>query len=311
MRNFWLFTFILFLAGPALYSESIFISDGRILEGIIKKEDEHFLYLGDKSGKIMKIERKDILRTLFTEQFKNKVFISLKNNDLIEAFVVDEDSESIAYRLDLTVNDEVKLLKKDIRSISNEKPAEKIIEKIVEKEIIIKVKDPEVNFFYIGALNVLESGYDSKYEGSFGSFYAAALAYKRTLKKNLFLYSQFNFFLNSRKAELMNYGAIFSTVHHNKSYDILLGLDYYIPIYSFIKIGATVTAGPNISALSVTGAGASGEYYVFGYKIALLAGVEVDFFIPVRISGYYEYGANENLLFKSFGVQALMNVFSF
>ena len=118
---------------PAAASEfsSVFLKDGSILEGKIISDKANVLKINLLSGKQMDIQRKDVLRILNNEEHKQKQYIYKTDGKIIEAFIVDEDSNSYTYRREYDSADEVKIAKNEINTVSKKK-IEKVMTRSVE-----------------------------------------------------------------------------------------------------------------------------------------------------------------------------------
>lgn len=112
---------LLLLFASALYAESVFLKDGRILEGTILGEqaDQVSFRLADKTTVTLK--RNEILRVLFLTTYKDRVFIYFTDNTVLEGHIVDEDAENYSYRAVLDVNQERILPKSTIKLITAKK----------------------------------------------------------------------------------------------------------------------------------------------------------------------------------------------
>lgn len=104
-----------------LSAESVFLKNGSIIEGRIVTENDKLIILKIKSGKTKEILRKDILRTVYHEKYKDTKYINKTDGTEIKAFIVDEDSEYYIIRIDLNSPHEISIAKDDVSSISKER----------------------------------------------------------------------------------------------------------------------------------------------------------------------------------------------
>jgi hypothetical protein len=91
---------VVFIVLPA-FSESIFLRDGSIVEGVIQKETDRETRVLKKTGEIVIIPRKNIIRTLVSEDYKTKMYIMKTDGNEIAAYIVEEDNERYICRHEL------------------------------------------------------------------------------------------------------------------------------------------------------------------------------------------------------------------
>ena len=101
----------------ALFGETIFTRDGRILEGTITEETNAYKIIKTKEGE-QRIPRRQILRVLYSEEYRAKVHIYLKVGSPIEGHVVEETGFYLYVRPDLEKREEVQVAKANIVMIS-------------------------------------------------------------------------------------------------------------------------------------------------------------------------------------------------
>ncbi len=101
----------------ALFGETIFTRDGRILEGTITEETNAYKIIKTKEGE-QRIPRGQILRVLYSEEYRAKVHIYLKVGSPIEGHVVDDKGLFLVIRPDLEKREEVQVAKANIVMIS-------------------------------------------------------------------------------------------------------------------------------------------------------------------------------------------------
>ncbi len=111
---------VLFGAG-ALFAESVFLKDGSIVEGKIVKETDAEIEIALAGKERRKLPRKDVLRTVYHDEYKQKRYIYLLNGDIVEGFIVDEDREVYTYRMDIATIKENRVAKTKIDFISKRK----------------------------------------------------------------------------------------------------------------------------------------------------------------------------------------------
>ena len=77
-----------------LYSESVFMKDGTIIEGRITGGDDNVIKLSTDQ-EIKNIERKDVLRILVHDRYREKIYLTQTNGVTIEGYIVNEDNIQI------------------------------------------------------------------------------------------------------------------------------------------------------------------------------------------------------------------------
>jgi hypothetical protein len=89
MKKFIISLFIIF-AYTSVFTESLFITDGSILEGKIVRESKHSVTIKSKTGVQSTIPRSKIMRVLYNDEYKGKRFIVKMDETIVEAHIVKE-----------------------------------------------------------------------------------------------------------------------------------------------------------------------------------------------------------------------------
>jgi hypothetical protein len=113
--------FVLLILPCTVFAESVFMKDGSIIEGKVIRDSDRAVLVKLADGSDKEIPRKDILRIIFDEEYKNKRYIYKMDGTSLEAFIVEEDKSGYTLRTDLDSAYEFKILKKDVDSISRRK----------------------------------------------------------------------------------------------------------------------------------------------------------------------------------------------
>lgn len=121
---FFILALVLFFT-PSLHAESVFLKDGSIVEGSITTENYQTVTVTENNGRARAVPRKDILRTLFTDDYKKKLYFQLDGGDEVEGYIVDEDATTYIVRRDLYSPKETIVLKKKVLSSSKKRPVPK------------------------------------------------------------------------------------------------------------------------------------------------------------------------------------------
>ncbi|MCU0846216.1 MAG: hypothetical protein MUC76_15005, partial [Spirochaetes bacterium] len=84
---------LLFFGPGALHAESVFLKDGSIVEGKIVKETDAEIQITLKTKEQRSLPRKDVLRTVYHDEYRQVRYVHLLNGDVLEGYIVDEDRE--------------------------------------------------------------------------------------------------------------------------------------------------------------------------------------------------------------------------
>lgn len=114
---------LLFPGPGALFAESVFLKDGSIVEGKIAKETDAEIQITLKTKEQRSLPRRDVLRTVYHDEYRQLRYIHLLNGDVLEGFIVDEDRESYTYRKDLASNKENRVAKTKVDFVSKNRVA--------------------------------------------------------------------------------------------------------------------------------------------------------------------------------------------
>ncbi len=105
-----------------LYGEHVFLKDGSIIEGRVISDTGKGVTLKLPDGGTEFISAGKVLRTIYWKFTGEKSYIKLNSGELIPAYKVDEEVNTITLRKKLNVNDEFKLDKSRILNISGTMP---------------------------------------------------------------------------------------------------------------------------------------------------------------------------------------------
>lgn len=115
---------ILLLTAAGADAEHIFLKDGRIFDGKVAVENDAIitLVLGDGSRKTF--ARREILRMLYSDEYKTKLVIRLTNGDEFEGFIVNETREDYTIRKKLNDTGEQVISKERVTYTAKKRPSE-------------------------------------------------------------------------------------------------------------------------------------------------------------------------------------------
>ncbi|MBN1535023.1 MAG: hypothetical protein JXA20_20310, partial [Spirochaetes bacterium] len=83
------------------HPEYVFRKDGSIVQGTIVRDDAAAISVRDAKGAIVRVERSNIMRILYTKLYMGKVYIRLTTGSVLEGYVVDEDQNNYTVRREL------------------------------------------------------------------------------------------------------------------------------------------------------------------------------------------------------------------
>lgn len=114
---------ILLADATYLRAEYVFLKDGSIHEGKIINDTAAAVTMQPKQGgAVKKFNRTQVMRILYTEIYLGKHFIRLNTGEMIEAYQVDEDSENLTFRKDLTSPQEFTIKRSNVLFMTRTNP---------------------------------------------------------------------------------------------------------------------------------------------------------------------------------------------
>ena len=112
-----------FVLSTSLHAESIFLTDGSIVEGKIVNETDDALSLSLPNELRMEIPKTKVLRIITSDDYKARVEVRKKDGSVVPVFIVDQDAASYTARSELGSPKEFKIFKSDVKEIlKNGKP---------------------------------------------------------------------------------------------------------------------------------------------------------------------------------------------
>lgn len=120
-----------------LYSESVFMKDGTIIEGRITGGDDNVIKLS-MDQEIKNIERKDVLRILVHDRYREKIYLTQTNGVTIEGYIVNEDNIQITMRTSLDSSEEINIPREKVETISRKKPSDRILSPSIYSSVFLK-----------------------------------------------------------------------------------------------------------------------------------------------------------------------------
>ena len=121
------FTGFMLFAAQSLFAEAVFLNDGRIIEGKIISETDDLLTV-QRDRETTDIPRSDVLRILYTDDYRHKRYIYTLDGREFEGYIVAEDRDTYTLRNRLESREETTIMKSDVdavtrRPITSDQPA--------------------------------------------------------------------------------------------------------------------------------------------------------------------------------------------
>lgn len=82
----------------SLFGEYVFLKDGHIREGTIVSENATSVVLRTADKKREVIQRRDIMRLLYTELYMGRVYVQKADGKGVVGYMVDEDRKTYTFR---------------------------------------------------------------------------------------------------------------------------------------------------------------------------------------------------------------------
>jgi sRNA-binding regulator protein Hfq len=120
-----------------LYPESVFMKDGSIIEGRITGGDDYKISLSTNQD-MNTIERKDILRILVHDRYRDKIYLTQTNGVTIEGYIVNEDNIHITLRTNLSSGEEINIPREKIETISRKSPSNRLLAPSIYSSVFLK-----------------------------------------------------------------------------------------------------------------------------------------------------------------------------
>lgn len=105
-------------------AEFVFKNDGSIIKGSIVSDEPAAISVKTPSGAVEWINRKDIMRVIYTDLYMGKVYARLTTGEVIEGYQVDEDRDNFFFRKDIAKPEEFTIPRKKIMFIARTNPTD-------------------------------------------------------------------------------------------------------------------------------------------------------------------------------------------
>jgi hypothetical protein len=245
----------------SIKAEAVFMNDGSIIEGKVIRDTDKIISIKPQAGPVRDIQRKDLIRVLYSDDYKNKVYIYKLDDTMVEGYIVYEDRINYTIRENLVSANELSLSKDKVNYISKKKTTPAVIEKKVEVVKVVEVE--KVNE------TPAEKPAEEKYR-IFGMDWGIGI--------NLPFYDEKDFYYSS-----MNWFMTIAGIRFN------LFFDFRFNIASLFSMGAEtgINFFPNLLKTFISLSSYSNLLSGSGYLSSS------DFFLDVPVRGFIRFGAKK------------------
>lgn len=113
-----------YLSTPPLGAEFIFKKDGSIVKGSIVSDEPLSISIKNENGVTEWVNRKDIIRIIYTDLYMGKVYVRLTTGEVVEGFQVDEDRDNYFFRREINNTEEFAIPRKKVMFIARTNPTD-------------------------------------------------------------------------------------------------------------------------------------------------------------------------------------------
>lgn len=106
-----------------LFAEFIFLKDGDIVEGKIIRQTGSYVTIRKKDGSVVKFNNKKVLRVLYADLNKVKLYCQKRDGTSFVAYLVAEDRDKYTFRKELYKPEEFTVARKDILFMAEKNPS--------------------------------------------------------------------------------------------------------------------------------------------------------------------------------------------
>lgn len=107
-----------------LHAEYVFKNDGSIIQGTIVNDFPTSISVKKMDDAVEQVNRKDIIRIIYTELYLGKVYARLTTGEIVEGFMVYEDRDNYFFRKDLAKPEEFTIPRIKVMFISHTNPTD-------------------------------------------------------------------------------------------------------------------------------------------------------------------------------------------
>lgn len=106
-----------------LHGEYLFLKNGTVMEGKILNESPASMTVLSRDGKTVTVQRDTVLRVMYTQLYRGKIYIQKTDGKVIEAYIIDEDQEYYTVRPELNSPREFTIRRDDVLFMTRKNPS--------------------------------------------------------------------------------------------------------------------------------------------------------------------------------------------
>lgn len=111
------------LCAGRLHGEYLFLKNGTVMEGKILSESPSTMTLLSPDGRTVAVKRDTVLRVMYTQLYRGKIYIQKTDGRVIEAYIIDEDQEYYTVRPELNSPREFTIRRDDVLFMTRKNPS--------------------------------------------------------------------------------------------------------------------------------------------------------------------------------------------
>ncbi len=114
---------ILLVSGGKIRAEYVFLKNGTVIEGKILHETPSSMTVLTNDGRTVAVSRVTVLRVMYTQLYRGKLYIQKTDGRVIEAHIIDEDQEFYTVRTELNSPKEFTIRRDDVLFMTRKNPS--------------------------------------------------------------------------------------------------------------------------------------------------------------------------------------------
>ncbi len=114
---------LIMLCGGKLQAEYLFLKNGTVIEGRILNESPSSMTVLTNDGKTVNVKRSTVLRVMYTQLYRGKLYIQKTDGRVLEAYIIDEDQEYYTVRPELNSPKEFTIRRDDVLFMTRKNPS--------------------------------------------------------------------------------------------------------------------------------------------------------------------------------------------
>ncbi len=114
---------LMILCGGRLHGEYLFLKNGTVMECKILNESPASMTVLTSDGKTVSVSRSTVLRVMYTQLYRGKLYIQKTDGSVIEAYIIDEDQEYYTVRRELNSPKEFTIRRDDVLFMTRKNPS--------------------------------------------------------------------------------------------------------------------------------------------------------------------------------------------